>query len=62
MARKQFGVNMTCAIPNSKADLRYRRNAFERQKSIIESDQRLADMEEKKYRRVKKAMRREVEG
>lgn len=38
MARKQFGVNMLQAVPNCKADERYRRKAFERGKALAERE------------------------
>ena len=39
---KMLGMVNRC-IPNSKADMRYRRKAYERNKSKIESETRLVD-------------------
>lgn len=39
---RMLGMVNRC-IPNSKADMRYRRKAFERNKSKIESEDRLID-------------------
>ena len=51
---RMMGMINRC-IPNSKADMRYRRKAFERNKSKIESDDRL-------YRKFEKAVEAEKRG
>lgn len=50
---RMMGMVNRC-IPNSKADMRYRRKAFERNKSKIESDERIMHKFEKEIKDAKK--------
>lgn len=50
---RMLGMVNRC-IPNSKADMRYRRKAFERNKAKIESDERFLRKAEKEIERTKR--------
>ena len=50
---RMIGMVNRC-IPNSKADMRYRRKAFERNKSKIESEERILRKAEKDLEEAKR--------
>jgi|GEM_PF-1546498 len=57
---RMIGMTNRC-IPNSKADMHYRRKAFERNKSKIESEERIYRKAEKDLEEAKRRAMAEIE-